>query len=176
MIFKLPSHIVAEMFKHSAEGFPGESCGFLLGRWDAETAVLDAAVRAGNTKAEQRTDYFEIDPRQYNQVEKDLRGTGRQILGFYHSHPNHPDVPSFTDLNFAQGWPGFLWTIIQVVEGVAVSLQTYTLSDDGERFTRVTSDIERLVPPEHKQEDYRRMEEQLAVGNAEKIKGATHGQ
>lgn len=164
MSFRLPSPLTARMFRHGAEGYPGEACGFLVGHWEGEDAVLDDCIAAENTRRVERTDYFEIEPRQYQQVEKSLRGSGKQILGFYHSHPDHPDVPSFTDLSFAQGWPGFLWTIVQVVEGVAVSLQTYTLSDDGERFVRVESVIERLVPPEHKREAYDRMEAELAKG------------
>ena len=165
MTFRLPAELVSRLYKHCAAGFPREACGFLIGTWQGGTARLEAVEEAANTRAEERSDYFEIDPRQYAQVEKALRGTGKQILGFYHSHPNHPDVPSYTDLGFAQGWPGFLWTIVQVVDGVAVSLQTYTLSDDGERFVRVASDIERLVPPAHKREAYDRMEADLARGN-----------
>lgn len=162
MKFIVPSRDVAVMFAHGAETFPGEACGFLIGRWDGKTAVMDECVRASNTQAAQRNDYFEIDPRQYNQVEKKLRGTGRQILGFYHSHPNHPDVPSYTDLTFAQGWPGFLWTIVQVVDGIAVSLQTYALTDDEKGFFRVDTRIERLVPPEEKRAVYQQMEDDLA--------------
>lgn len=163
--FQLPAALAARMFRHCAQGYPREACGFLVGTWQGDTARLEAIEEAANTRAEERSDYFEIDPRQYSQVEKALRGTGKQILGFYHSHPDHPDVPSYTDLGFAQGWPGFLWTIVQVVGGVAVSEQTYTLSDDGERFVRVPSEIERLVPPEHKREAYDRMEADLARGN-----------
>jgi proteasome lid subunit RPN8/RPN11 len=165
MKFTVSSPLAADMFRHGAEGFPAESCGFLVGRWDGENAVLSEVVRGQNTKSDERNDYFEIDPRQYNQVEKELRGTGKQILGFYHSHPNHPDIPSFTDLSFAQGWPGFLWTIIQVVEATAVTMQTYILSDDGQRFVRVETVIERLLPPDSKRDAYLRMEAELAIGN-----------
>ncbi len=157
MKFVMSSRRAAEMFAHSAEGFPAEACGFLIGHWSGEIGILEEIVRADNRRADEREDYFEIDPRQYNQVEKALRGSGKQILGFYHSHPNHPDVPSFTDLLFAQGWPGFLWTIIQVVDGVAVTQQTYTVDDSGERFVRVETRVERLTPPDEKREAYARM-------------------
>lgn len=162
MKFTLPSRVLASIYRHGAEAFPAEACGFLIGVWQGDKARLDEAVRGVNVKAAERTDYFEIDPRQYAHVERSLRGTGRQILGFYHSHPNHPDVPSFTDLRFAQGWPGFLWMIVAVVEGVAVSQQTYTLSDDGEGFVRVRCEVERVFPPNEKRDDYARMQKAIA--------------
>jgi proteasome lid subunit RPN8/RPN11 len=166
MTFVVPAELAARIYRHCAAGYPREACGFLIGTWAGAVARLEAVDEAANTRADERSDYFEIDPRHYRDVEKALRGTGKSILGFYHSHPDHPDVPSYTDLSFAQGWPGFLWTIVQVVAGTAVSLQTYTLSDDGARFVRVATEIARLVPPEHKREAYARMEADLARGNS----------
>jgi proteasome lid subunit RPN8/RPN11 len=162
MKLSIPSQVLAGAYAHGAEAFPAEGCGFLLGRWQGLDPVVDEIVRAENTQAENRNDYFEIDPRQYRDVEKSLRGTGRQIMGFYHSHPNHPDVPSFTDLNFAKGWPGFLWMIIQVIDKTAVSQQTYMLSEEGDNFVRLETELERVSPPPEKVDDYRRMEEILA--------------
>jgi proteasome lid subunit RPN8/RPN11 len=159
----IPSRVLADVFRHSGASFPAEGCGFLLGKWKGLDPIVDEAVAAENTQAEARNDYFEIDPRQYSSVEKSLRGTGRQILGFYHSHPNHPDVPSFTDLNFAKGWPGFLWMIVQVVDGIPVSEQTYVLAEDAESFQRIPVEIERLAPPSEKQADYDRMLEALSA-------------
>ena len=162
MKYRLSSEVLADIYRQGAQSFPKEGCGFLIGRWEGLDPVIDEAIEALNQKAEERNDYFEIDPRQYHDVEKSLRGSGRQILGFYHSHPNHPDVPSFTDLQFAQGWPGFLWLITQVLDGVAVSHQTYVLSEDGERFVRLECDLRRIAPPEEKRADYERMEAELA--------------
>lgn len=162
MKYKLTSEVLADIYKQAASAYPKEGCGFLIGRWEGLEPVIDEAIEATNQKAEERNDYFEIDPRQYHEVEKSLRGTGRQILGFHHSHPNHPDVPSFTDLKFAQGWPGFLWLIAQVIDGVPVSQQTYVLSEDGERFVRLECDLQRIAPPEEKRADYERMEAELA--------------
>ncbi len=162
MTFQISSQTLAEIFRHSATAFPREGCGFLLGRWDGLEPVIDEAVPAENTKASERDDYFEIDPLQYKKLEDSLRGSGRQILGFYHSHPNHPDVPSYTDLSFAKGWPGFLWMIVQVVDGVPVSQQTYSLSEDGENFQRLDCNLKRLPPPAEKTADYERMEREIA--------------
>ncbi len=158
MMLHIPGQALATVFRHVASTFPAEGCGLLLGSWKGLDPVVDEVVLAENTQAGTRTDYFEIDPKQYNQVEKSLRGTGRQILGFYHSHPNHPDVPSYTDLGFAKGWPGFLWMIVQVLDGVAVTQQTYVLTEDESSFMRIETQVARIEPPEAKRADYDRMQ------------------
>lgn len=76
---------------------------------------------------------YVLDPKEILSLEKELRGTGREILGFYHSHPNHPARPSPTDE--AQGtWPGYSYVILSIVDGNPNDLRSWTLEREGGPF------------------------------------------
>lgn len=88
-------------------------------------AALRRATNVVETSRERR---YVIDPRDFLAVEKDLSGTGREILGFYHSHPNHPAEPSEFDRSHA--WPWYSYVILSIVDREPADLRAWTL--DGE--------------------------------------------
>ena len=118
------------MEAHARETYPEECCGFLLGP-PAEPRTVASLRRATNVAETNRARRYVIDPRETLAVEKDLSGSGADILGFYHSHPDHPAEPSEFDRSHA--WPWYSYVILSIVERKPADLRAWTL--DGETST-----------------------------------------
>lgn len=82
--------------------------------------------------AESERNRFLIDPREQVRVEKDARARGLEVLGFYHSHPDHPARPSKYDREHA--WPWYSYLILSVEKGEPADLTSWVLTEDRERF------------------------------------------
>lgn len=107
--------------------YPEEACGILLGR---RGEVVDQAVRVivcDNTAAEPRRRYA-IAPEALIAAQRSAREAGLEILGFYHSHPDHPAGPSETDLREAH-WPECVYLICGVEEGRLASIAAWKLEE-----------------------------------------------
>lgn len=114
---------------HAVASYPDECCGFLLGV-DGETRVVTQVRQAENIEGTSRSRRFTIDPKDILRVERELRGTETLLLGFYHSHPDHPAVPSATDTERA--WPWYTYIIHSVRGGKPGEVRAWRL-DEGER-------------------------------------------
>jgi proteasome lid subunit RPN8/RPN11 len=100
------------------EGYPYEICGVLTGRAGGTSARVTRVVPFSNIVEEtQRRRRFAIDPVGIIRLERELRTTGEKLLGFYHSHPDHPAQPSSTDMEYFRHWPGTIWLIVPVAKG-----------------------------------------------------------
>ena len=113
---------------HGREAYPHECCGALLGHGELVTKVLALP----NTTDEGPRRRFLISPADYQAAEAQASSRGEQLVGFYHSHPDHPDKPSEFDREHA--WPGFSYIIIAVHAGRAVSFKSWQLSQDRSHF------------------------------------------
>ena len=113
---------------HGRTAFPHECCGALLGR----DGVVDEAFALPNTTEEGPRRRFLVRPDDYRAAEKRARDTGLELLGFYHSHPDHPARPSQYDLDHA--WPSFSYVIVSVMAGEDKVLTSWRLKDDRSEF------------------------------------------
>lgn len=121
--------------QHAEETYPNEGCGALLGRVSGEQNVVEEVVRCANVRASSRTRY-EINPRELVRIQREARQQGQEIIGFYHSHPDHPAMWSRTDLAEAH-WIGCSYVIVSVNEGKAVEVKSYRLAgrvEEDKRF------------------------------------------
>ena len=92
---------------------PDEACGLLVGRRVHRLVqVLEARPCENTAEPGTRHERFELDPRQVIEVERALRGSGREVVGFYHSHPVSDAVPSKVDRPFMALWPEMVWLIV----------------------------------------------------------------
>ncbi|MGE0462669.1 MAG: M67 family metallopeptidase [Vicinamibacterales bacterium] len=117
---------------HGREVYPHECCGAMLGR-DGE---VTEAWPLPNTTEEGPRRRFLVRPADYRAAEERARRNGVELLGFYHSHPDHPARPSQYDLDHA--WPVFSYVILSVVDGIAGEMASWRLSDGRERFEEET--------------------------------------
>src|SRR5262249_48726817 len=106
---------------HGQQTYPHECCGALLGRDDHVTDL----VALPNTTEEGPRRRFLVRPSDYQQAERRATELGLDLLGFYHSHPDHPARPSQYDLDHA--WPTFAYIIVAVAQGVAGDMTVWFL-------------------------------------------------
>jgi proteasome lid subunit RPN8/RPN11 len=124
--------ILEKIRSHAKEEYPNECCGVLLG--NAAENVVKAAVLCQNVRSEQTR--YEIDARELVRIQREARENGHEIVGFYHSHPDHPATWSATDLAEAH-WIGCSYVIVSVNEGEAAEVRSFRLSgrlEEDKRF------------------------------------------
>jgi proteasome lid subunit RPN8/RPN11 len=134
--------------QHSEASYPNECVGLLIGRIEGKQKIVDAIHQAPNnwsadvglTDAEHEhslADRFYLDPREYMRADRVAQRQGLDIVGCYHSHPDHPAIPSERDRVGAQGVGGgtsFSFLIQSVRSGQAAELTSWLLAEGGERF------------------------------------------
>jgi proteasome lid subunit RPN8/RPN11 len=114
--------------EHGRAAYPEECCGALLGRAGEEACVVEDVRAIGNTHGDGRRRRFLVDPRDYLAVEREARLRGLDLLGFYHSHPDHPARPSAYDREHA--WPNLVYLIVAVAGGTPAEMTCWRLSED----------------------------------------------
>ena len=122
----------ASLRRHGEETYPHECCGVLLGRFDDNGAkVVSHVARCGNTRADSPHNRYNIDPRDLIRIQREGRDRGEDIVGFYHSHPDHPAQWSSTDLAEAH-WFGCSYVITSVEKGKAAPTNSFELTGTDE--------------------------------------------
>jgi proteasome lid subunit RPN8/RPN11 len=114
--------------RHGVETYPHECCGALVER----DGQIVEAWPLDNTTSEGARRRFLVSPSDYLAAERRASALGGTLVGFYHSHPDHPARPSQHDLEHA--WPNFWYVIVSVTEGVAGAMTCWRLRDDRAAF------------------------------------------
>jgi len=109
------------------KAYPHECCGFMYGKEENDKRIITRAEPVNNTKEENRERRFEISPLDYMKAEEYADSNELILLGVYHSHPEHPAVPSEHDLKVAM--PYFSYVIVSVKKAKAVNFRSWRLSD-----------------------------------------------
>jgi proteasome lid subunit RPN8/RPN11 len=123
-----------EIRRQGEQEYPHECCGLLLGRTetDGTKRVVEVYPVSNAREEEARHNRSLILPGEYLRGERHARARALDVLGNYHSHPDHPAVPSQFDLEHA--WPTWSYIIVSVREGKAVELRSWEMRDDRSRF------------------------------------------
>lgn len=116
-------------------GYPEEGCGLLIGEDRKEHRRILEARPAVNTRPDSRATRYTIEPRLVLETERELEGTSRSLVGYFHSHPDHPARPSQYDQE--QAWPWYTYIIVAVERGMAREPKAFTLEEDRQTFTEV---------------------------------------
>lgn len=114
--------------RHGEETFPHECCGALVG----SDGLVTGVVALPNTTEEGPRRRFMVRPSDYRVAEQQATKGGAELLGFYHSHPDHPARPSQYDLDYA--WPTFAYVIVSVMAGAARDMTVWFLREDRTSF------------------------------------------
>jgi proteasome lid subunit RPN8/RPN11 len=131
-MLKLSHAHYAALRRHGEETYPQECCGVLLGGAnDDGTRVVTSTARCGNTRTDSPQNRYHIDPRELIRIQREGRGRGEDIVGFYHSHPDHPARWSETDLAEAH-WMGCSYVITSVEQGKASMTNSFELAGSDE--------------------------------------------
>jgi proteasome lid subunit RPN8/RPN11 len=129
----LAAEVVAAIRDHAGAAYPDECCGALIGRaGETGGGVVRQAVPLPNTTSDGPRRRFRVAPEDYRQAEARARAAGAALLGFYHSHPDHPAQPSAHDLE--QAWPNLAYAIVAVRQGTPGELRVWRLREDRSGF------------------------------------------
>ncbi len=125
--------VMEDMSQMGKETYPYEGCGFLLGTHGTDgKKVVGEICRTENVNTIRARDRFEIDPKEFLRVEKYAGQKGQEVLGFFHSHPDHPPYPSQFDREMA--WPLYSYLILSVRGGKEVSVRSWILDEESREF------------------------------------------
>jgi proteasome lid subunit RPN8/RPN11 len=125
---------------HGREAYPHECCGALLG----EGEMVQAVHPLPNVTTEGPRRRFRVDDKDYLAAERKASAAGLSLLGFYHSHPDHPAVPSQYDLDHA--FPTFVYPILSVQQGEPADLRVWRLRPDRSGYDELPVDIRAGAP------------------------------
>ena len=125
---RVDATIDGEIRRHGEETDPHECCGALIGTANRVTAT----VALPNTTEEGPRRRFMVRPSDYRLAEQKATELGGELLGFYHSHPDHPARPSQYDLDHA--WPTFAYIIVAVANGKSAAMTVWYLKEDRSSF------------------------------------------
>jgi proteasome lid subunit RPN8/RPN11 len=119
---------------HSAATYPQECCGVLVGTDEAGARTVFQAIPVDNVwpVVDERVRRFSIDPKTLLTIDRSLDGTGRSVIGFYHSHPDHPAEPSEFDRSIA--WPTYSYVIARVGASGIEAIRSWRLIGDANAF------------------------------------------
>lgn len=130
---------------HGSATYPEECCGVLIGRaigghgGTHGTTLVERLLSVDNERGDSRHNRYVIAPETVLAAQREARAAGLDIVGYYHSHPDHPARPS--DFDREHAWPGLSYLIVSVERGQVADTRSWRLSDDRERF-----DEERIDP------------------------------
>ncbi|MBI3111799.1 MAG: M67 family metallopeptidase [Ignavibacteriales bacterium] len=117
---------------HASATYPEECCGVLFGEEGESGKIVREILDIPNAKEENRERRFLITPEEYRRSEQEAERLGLEVLGFYHSHPDHPARPSQFDLEHAMPW--WSYVIVSVKKGMPADVTSWSLDDDRREF------------------------------------------
>jgi proteasome lid subunit RPN8/RPN11 len=123
---------LSAIHRHAIEDHPEECCGTLLGVCDGGKRLILRASVLQNLQDQNRERRFLVTPQQYRRAEDEADAAGMQLVGFYHSHPDHPAIPSAFDTQHALPW--FSYVIVSVQRGEIADLTSWLLHNDRSHF------------------------------------------
>lgn len=133
---------LSKMKKHAIEVFPNECVGAMIGYFDTQKRIKVAQkiIRVENSESKNKKRRFSITNDDYKELEDYCEQTNMTLLGFYHSHPNHPAIPSETDLNYA--WPNFSYIIVSIYDWIFKDAKSFELDLETNQFVEELLRIE----------------------------------
>jgi proteasome lid subunit RPN8/RPN11 len=130
-MLKLSEALFTLIRRHGEATYPHECCGVLLGLSADGTNEVHDAIEAGNTRTDSAHNRYHIAPQELIKIQRQGRQRGLDIVGFYHSHPDHPAMWSTTDFAEAH-WLGCSYVITAITNGHAAQTNSFLLTGTSE--------------------------------------------
>ncbi len=144
MTIRLSDREVEAIREHGRESYRDEACGVMLGRVHGELKDVLSVAPLVNSRKDERHRRFVVTPEDYRRAEAEAASRRLTLVGFYHSHPDHPAYPSSYDLEHA--FPYFSYVIVSVRNGEPGQLRSFVLADDRSRFFEEEMSIDNAEP------------------------------
>lgn len=149
MKLSLPEDLMQAIREHARRSYPDECCGVMVGQFERatdHTRVRELVAAENSREAEARSRRFLIEPRVILETARRARESGLDIVGYYHSHPDHPAEPSEFDREHA--WPETSYLIVSVRDGQDAEARSWRLRDDRSSYEEETLDAGTTPAPE----------------------------
>jgi len=140
MTLALEHRQVNAIRQHGEADYPAEACGLIGGTVEDGSQVAVLLVPLVNRRTDSARNRYLIDPESFRRAQEKLDRDGLQVIGVYHSHPDHPPTPSAFDREHA--WPWLSYLILGVARGRAGEIKSWTLSQDRAAFAEEPITIE----------------------------------
>jgi proteasome lid subunit RPN8/RPN11 len=127
LTLSIANQVMAELRQHLEAGYPNEACGALIGSAGDESREVLEFRPMRNTIEDRPWDRYALDPLEQLIVQKDAESRGFEIIGFAHSHPDHPPRPSKFDEEHA--WDFYSYIVASVQKGKLVEARSWRLTD-----------------------------------------------
>ena len=134
----LTDSIHQQIEQEGVAAFPNECCGVMIGRDEKQAdgsinRIVESVQPLTNSfEANEQYHRFKLDPKEYIAVEKSAGEQGKLVLGFYHSHPDHPAIPSEYDRSHA--WPFYSYIIVSIMSRKPANMTSWLLDEATEKF------------------------------------------
>ncbi|TMB92826.1 MAG: M67 family metallopeptidase [Chloroflexi bacterium] len=115
--------------------YPDEGCGVMVGRVEGTAVVIERVTSARNLNVERARDRYDLDPADIVRADREARAEGLDIVGFWHSHPDHPAWPSQFDTDRA--WVDYVYIVTATTSAGAADVNAFTLRDERGSFDRI---------------------------------------
>ncbi len=126
MALQIPRAVLDEVRAHGREAYPHECCGLLVGELAVPVRVR-RSVRGRNLNASRPWDRYELDPADFLRANREADAQGQTVVGCYHTHPDHPALPSATDAALA--CPDFSYLILAVRNGEPAEARSWLFAE-----------------------------------------------
>ena len=138
MTLRLPGALADEIRRHGEAAYPAECCGAMVGRVEGAAKEVLRLSPAVNRRTDDPHRYL-IAPDDLRQLEREVREAGQEIVGYYHSHPDHPARPSAFDAEHA--WPWYSYLIVRIDHGRGADMASWVLDDERPRMHPESLDV-----------------------------------
>ena len=133
MAVRLTKALQAAIFSQMEASFPNEGGGFLLGKVQGEDTQIEVVIGVENVfETEEQYHRYAMTPQNWAKMEDEADERGLALVGYYHSHPNHPAIPSIFDRDHAL--PNFIYIITSVMDGNSADQRAWLLQEDRSQF------------------------------------------
>ncbi len=132
MSLKISTGLLQRIREHGRTAYPHECCGLLLGNANHSVKSVTGLKPVANSREDSPQNRYLISPHDWLEAESETRKAGLDIIGVYHSHPDHPPRPSEFDREHAFPW--YSYVIVSITGGQAGELRSWLLRDDRSAF------------------------------------------
>jgi len=139
MVVRLSRAVNNDIIEICKDGFPNEVCGVLIGKMEKNTFKISSFIACKNLNKERSVDRYELDPKDYKNADQIAKEQSMDIIGIYHSHPNHPAIASDTDKLFAQ--ERFIYLIYSIYDKEYKDLIAWALNEQQSKMEEVLIEI-----------------------------------
>ncbi len=112
--------------------YPHECCGLMVGKSNGQDKDVMEIHELTNINTERANDRYEVDPAEYMKVDRDAASRKLDIIGIYHSHPDHPSKPS--EFDGSRAWEGYSYIIVAIAKGTEFEIKSWLFNESTNTF------------------------------------------